>query len=153
MHRLLMVLVLFCGTGYSSDIFLKSGDVVLNANITFENEYRIFVESGDGVKIYERAEIEYLKPAAYNPALPTQFTKRQALTVQPDPETTASVAAGKTSNVPGIIGGIAGIVLALDLIIDSQIDDLDDGIKSRKRTMGIGVLTASAIGLVVSLGN
>ena len=149
--RYAVLFVLLCGNLFASDIFLKSGDVVLNANITFENEYRIFIDTAAGVKIYERSEIEYLKPAAYQPDQPTTFTKRQALTPETDLQPAANNAPGKSSSVPGIIAGISGIVLALDMIIDSQIDDLDKGIASRKRVMGIGVLTLSGIGLVVSL--
>lgn len=140
--------LLFTCFAFADDVFLKNGNVILNCEKSFENEYRVFVNTSDGVKIYEWDEIEFYKVAPYNPDKPTEFTKRQTLSPGATGTTGSVLESAKT---PIILLSAAGVMLSIDMLVDINEFEMEDRLSARKHAVAYGVLVASGCGLVYGL--
>lgn len=145
-----IILLMASAAVFADDIFLKNGNVILNCEKSFENEYRVFVNTSDGVKIYEWDEIEYYKAAPYDPEKPTEFTKRQTLS----PGAGSSAKSGTIitgAKLPVILLSASGIALSLDILIDVNEFDMPNDLSDRKQLIGMTGLITSSWALVYGL--
>ena len=142
-----IVLLMASAALFADDIFLKNGNVILNCEKSFENEYRVFVNTSAGVKIYEWGEIEFYKAAPYNPDKPTEFTKRQ--TLSPGAESSGTVL--ESAKLPIILLGAAGVALSVDMLIDINEFNYDNDLSDRKQLAAMAGLLTSSWALVYGL--